>query len=320
MSRRLVLVSAIPLLAAWLAAAGSANRESPALSLAERLGYDADARLLIVHADDLGLGNSVNQATFAALKSGGVNSVSIMVNCPWMPQVAAAAKEHPEWDLGIHLTLNAEWATYKWGPVAPLGQVSSLTDPAGYLYATLGEAVEAIDPAEAAIEIRAQIERARAMGIEPTHLDSHMGTLFRSPRLFTALLEAGRHYGLPVLIPKNLLSMAPFAAELLTDWDIPIDNLVALFPAHPRARPDTWAEAYGEIISNLGPGVSQLIVHLGFDGPELQAITEGHPDFGSAWRQRDFDFVTSRGFADLLEREGIRKITWREIGKLVEDL
>lgn len=293
-----------------------AQQEPP--TLVERLGYPPSARLLIVHADDLGLSNSVNQASFAGLKRGLVSSASVMVPCSWTPQVAAEARANPEWDLGIHLTFNAEWEQYKWGPTSPRRQVPSLVDPLGYLYATVEEAVQKIDPGEAEIEIRAQIEKAMASGIEPTHLDSHMGTLFRTSELLGALLRVGREYRLPVFLPGNLLGMAPFAQELLTEKDIVIDYLVSMFPQHPDAVPERWFQGYAKMISDLKPGVTQLIVHLGYDDPELRAIAVNHPDFGADWRQRDFEFVTSEEFARLLEKENIKLITWREIGKLLK--
>ena len=109
-------------------------------SLAERLGYPKDARLLIVHADDLGMAHTVNSASFAAMKTGLVNSASIMIPCPWLPEVAVWARQHPEADLGIHLTLTSEWKLFRWGPVLPEDRVATLLDAAGYLHLTESEA------------------------------------------------------------------------------------------------------------------------------------------------------------------------------------
>src|ERR1700736_3830400 len=153
-------------------------------TIAERLGYRTDAKLLIVHADDLAVAHSEDAASFDALDKNAVTSASIMVPCPWLTEVAAYAKAHPYADLGLHLTLTSEWKTYRWGPVESKAAVPSLLDPAGYLWPDTPLAVGVLKAAQAEREIRAQIERAIAMGIHPTHLDSHMGALFSRPDLF----------------------------------------------------------------------------------------------------------------------------------------
>src|SRR6266550_7013952 len=136
-------------------------------TLLERLGYPADAKLLIVHADDLGMARSVNAATIKAFESGLVSSGSIMVPCPWLPEIAAYARSHPDADLGLHLTLTSEWKLYRWGPVLGKDRVPSLLDGNGYLYHLEDEAASHMDVKEAEAEIRAQIARARALGIQP---------------------------------------------------------------------------------------------------------------------------------------------------------
>jgi len=284
-------------------------------SLAERLGYDARAKLLIVHADDIGVSHSVNAATFAAMKTGLVNSGSIMVPCPWLPEVAAYARAHPDADLGLHLTLTSEWEHYKWGPVSSARVVPSLIDPRGYLYGTLNEALAAIAPREAAAEIRAQIERAKALGIRPTHLDSHMGALFQTRELFEVYVQAGRDHGLPVLIARGA---RPADRDMwglkLGPSEVVIDRLVA---AHTGVAPDEWKTFYTGVISTLAPGVTELIVHLAYDDREMRAVTALRPHwYDASWRQRDFDFFTSDHFAWLLRKHDVKLITWRDIGKL----
>src|SRR5689334_18752069 len=125
-------------------------------TLAERLGYPRDAKLVIVHADDLGMAHSVNAATTKAFQTGLVNSASIMVPCPWLTEIAAYARANPQADLGLHLTLTSEWTNLRWGPMAPKDRVSSLLDKDGYLRLTETEAAEAADPKEVEMEIRAQ--------------------------------------------------------------------------------------------------------------------------------------------------------------------
>ena len=282
-------------------------------TVAVRLGYPADAKLLIIHADDLALAHSVDAASFAALDQKAATSASVMVTCPWLTEVAAYAKTHPEADLGIHTTLTSEWETYRWGSVAPRDQVPSLFDAQGYLWADVPGAVNHIKPEEAEREVRAQVERALQLGIRPTHLDNHMGTLFTHPALLAVYLKVAREYHLPFLavrmpnLPTTMLSM-------LKDTDIVLDALV--FP-RPGLRPEEWEEGYLEVIRSLKPGLNQLIVHLGYDDAELQAITVNHPDFGAAWRQRDFNVITGSRFKRALEENRVILVGWKDLKKLL---
>ncbi|HSD47628.1 MAG TPA: polysaccharide deacetylase family protein, partial [Pyrinomonadaceae bacterium] len=179
-------------------------------TLAERLGYPKDAKLLIVHADDLGMSHSVNTATLKAFQTGLVNSGSIMVPCPWLSEIAAFARANPQADLGLHLTLTSEWTHFRWGPVTPKDRVTSLLDKDGYFRLTESEAAQKADPKEVELEIRAQIERAKALGIVPTHLDSHMGTLYQTKELFDVFLRVARENKLPVRVAREWFGRADF--------------------------------------------------------------------------------------------------------------
>ena len=282
--------------------------------LAARLGYPADAKLLIVHADDLAAAHSINAATFKAFETGLVNSGSVMVPCPWLPEVAAYARSHPEADLGLHLTLTSEWKTYRWGGVLSKERAPSLYAPDGYLYPTEDVAARALDVREAEAEIRAQIARARAFGIRPTHLDSHMRTLYTTRPLFEMFLRVAREQGLPALVSREWFAQAPFLPAALGPDGVVIDRLIDI---NPSVAPERWAAHYTELIKSLKPGVTQLIVHLAYDDEEMRAVALDHPDWGAAWRRRDFDFVTGEAFRQLLKEHNVKLVTWREIGKLV---
>src|SRR5882724_10444615 len=167
-------------------------------SLAEKLGFPRDAKLLIVHADDVGVTHSVNAATIKGLESGLVNSASLMVPCPWFPEIADYAKSHPDADFGLHLTLTSERVYYRWSPVAAGDKVSSLVDPNGYFHHDW-EHNQHANPKDVEVELRAQIQRALAMGIRPTHLDSHQYRLIMyGKELFDVMLRVAREYKLPI--------------------------------------------------------------------------------------------------------------------------
>ena len=284
-------------------------------SLPARLGYAPDTKLLIVHADDLGMAHSVNAASIKAFETGLVNSGSIMVPCPWLPEIAAYARKYPEADLGLHLTLTSEWNLFRWGPVLSKDRVPSLLTRDGYLYPTETEAASHADAREAEAEVRAQIERARSFGIQPTHLDSHMGTLYQNEALFRVFLRVSRENKLPIRMSKDWLTRAPFISSNLTPDDIVIDRIIDI---GPNVRPEGWAAFYTEAIKSIGPGVTAITVHLAYDDEEMRAATLDHPDWGASWRQRDLDFFTSAAFRRLLLENNIKLITWRELGRLMK--
>jgi predicted glycoside hydrolase/deacetylase ChbG (UPF0249 family) len=282
-------------------------------SLAARLGYPADAKLLILHADDLAVAHSEDAASFDALDKHAASSASIMIPCPWLTEVAAYAKAHPDADLGLHLTLTAEWKTDRWGPVESKDKVPSLLDPDGYLWSEAEPALQHIKADEAERELRAQVEHALAMGIHPTHLDSHMGVLFLRPDLFAAYVKVAREYKLPFLATLTPNS-TPALRSVLTDKDIFPD---AILIATPNIAPADWKSFYLTTIKSLKPGLTELIVHLAHDDAEMQAVTVDHADYGAAWRQRDYDAITSPEFKRALDDNHVILIRWSDIKKLL---
>lgn len=284
-------------------------------TLAERLGYSRDSKLLIVHADDLGMAHSINAASVKAFETGLVNSGSIMVPCPWLAEIATYARKNPQADLGLHLTLTSEWTTYKWGPVLPKDRVGSLLDKNGYFPLTEVEAASQAKAQEVEQEILAQIERARSFGIQPTHLDSHMGTLYQNKELFEVFLRVARQNKLPVRVAREWFSRTDFLSGMLKESDVFVDRIIDI---NPSVSPADWPRFYSEAIKNLQPGVTEIVIHLAHDDAEMRAATFEHPDWGAAWRQRDLDFFTSEQFRKLLQENGVKLITWRELGKLVK--
>jgi predicted glycoside hydrolase/deacetylase ChbG (UPF0249 family) len=166
-------------------------------------------------------------------------------------------------------------------------------------------------PAEVEKEVRAQIQRAVALGIKPTHLDTHMGTMLVNPQLVPIYLKLGKEYGLPLLLPRFWLQSVPAdQRDAIAAQYVLLDGLYMI------DAPDStksWPQRYAGLIAAMGPGLNQLIVHLALDDTEMQAVTVNHPDFGAAWRQRDLDFVTSAAFSDLLKAHDITLVTWGQI-------
>jgi chitin disaccharide deacetylase len=283
-------------------------------TVAERLGYPRDSKLLIIHADDLAVAHSEDVASFDALDQNAATSASIMIPCPWLGEVADYAKANPNADLGLHLTLTSEWKTYRWGPVESKDKVPSLLDPSGYLWPDTPQAIHAVKADEVERELRAQIERAYAMGIHPTHLDSHMAALFSRPDLFAVYVKVAHEYKLPFLA-----FLAPNAPSEITSVLSPNDVILdSVLIADPSVLPSDWKNFYANAIRNLKPGVTELIVHLGHDNDELQAVMVDHTDYGAAWRQRDYDVITSPEFKKLLAENHVILIRWKDLGKLLK--
>ena len=298
-------------LAVVLSAAAHAQTP-PTKSLAERLGYARDAKLVIVHADDLGMTHSVNAASMKGLETGLVNSASMMVACPWFPEMADYAKTHTDADLGLHLTLTSERVFYRWGPVAPRDKVPTLVDENGYFHLNWTSATH-IDAKEVELELRAQIEKALAMGVRPTHLDSHQYRLFENGQeIFETALRLAHDYKLPLFVVRDWFAEHPYLETSLTPGDLVVDHTVTIAPEVP---PDKWAAFYTQALKSLQPGVTVFIIHLAFDDEEMRAATRERATWGAAWRQRDFNFFTSAEFRALLKEQNIKLVTWRELSQ-----
>jgi predicted glycoside hydrolase/deacetylase ChbG (UPF0249 family) len=293
----------------------TAEAQTVAKSLAERLGYPRDAKLVIVHADDLGMTHSVNAASIKALETGLVTSASIMVPCPWFPEMAEYAKAHPDGDLGLHLTLTSERVFYRWGPVAPRDKVPSLVDSNGYFHLNWTETTP-IEAKEVELELRAQIERAMAMGVRPTHLDSHQYRLFENGKeMFQSVLRVAHEYKLPVFMVRDWFAGRPYLESSMSPDDLVVDHTVTIEPGVP---PEKWMDFYTTALKNLQPGVTVFIIHLAFDDEEMRAATRERDSWGAAWRQRDFNFFTSEEFRALVRQQSIKLVTWRELARALK--
>lgn len=280
-------------------------------SIQERLGYPAGAKLVIIHADDLGVSHSENMASIKAMESGSVSSASIMVPCPWFPEIAAYSVSHPAADMGLHLTLTSEWKYYKWGPVTSNDRVPGLVNSNGYFYSSIDSVYASATAAEVEEEMHNQVKKSLQFGMEPTHLDAHMGTALYKADFFKAYLNTGRVFRIPVFIPRQLENVLRLKFDtMLTERDVVVDHVLS---AGPDDFKTGFKQFYINGIKNLKPGLTYLIIHTAYDDEEMRAVTIDHPDWGAAWRQQDFNFFTSEECKRLLKENNVYVITWREI-------
>ena len=290
--------------------AGQATPPSPK-TVQEQLGYPGTARLLVIHADDLGMNHSVNRATFEALERGWITSASILVPCPWFPEVARWAKQHTEADLGIHLALTSEWTDFRWGPVSGVSRVSTLVNEHGYFPLDTDVVAKNAAMADVEYELRAQVGRAQSAGIPLTHLDMHMAGMVASQDLLGVYRKLHLSYRLPILLERQGTHGPPPGVTIDSTKAL-IDRVVTM---EPGVAPKDWLDWYKKQLAPLPPGVYELIVHLAYDDDEMRGSTWDHPDWGAAWRQRDLEMVKSAEFRQFLKEQGFVLVTWRQLSK-----
>jgi predicted glycoside hydrolase/deacetylase ChbG (UPF0249 family) len=279
----------------------------------KKLGYSNTDRLLIIHADDIGMCHASIQAYIDLIEFGGISSGAAMVPCPWFPHLATYCRENINNDIGIHLTLTSEWDTYRWSPISTHDPASGMIDVEGYFFRTSEEVQLLGDIDSVNLELSQQIERACNAGINITHLDTHMFSVAH-PKFIHNYIQLAIQQKLPFLFPRmdnvgyqNLgmdQEIATIAAILINELDemgIPlVDNVVGLDLNNPENRINQVKQA----MSALPPGITHFILHPSVDTPELRAIT---PD----WQSRVADYLT---FMDDEIRDFISDIGLHVIG------
>ena len=283
----------------------------------QKLGYSDNDRLVILHTDDIGMCQASVQAFKDLWAFGTISSGATMVPCPWFPAVAQMCRENPEIDMGVHATLNAEWESYRWGPVFTSEAGSGLIDEAGYFHQWHQAVYDNATPEAVDIEINAQIERALAAGIDVTHVDSHMGTVMNS--LFVqSYVQAAAKRSLPCMLPsltargiemmgvgeKERMEYAPFV-DMLESLNIPTMDGIFGMPLEHDHDPIGVAKS---LLGDLPVGITHFIFHPSVDTPELRAIA---PDWPA--RVANYNAFMSDELKKFLEAEDIKVIGYRPI-------
>jgi predicted glycoside hydrolase/deacetylase ChbG (UPF0249 family) len=286
------------------------------MNLGQRLGYPADQRLLIVHADDIGLSRAVNRGAFECLEGGSVTCGSVLVPCPQFPEVAEYCAAHPEADIGVHLTLTSGQPPYRWPPLTAREAGPGLYDSEGYMWPTYEEAMEHVTPEEAEREFRAQIEKALAAGIDVTHLDSHSGTALH-PKFIGQYVSLGREYGLPIMLPRpdpDLLrshGLSQFRT-LFEDFLRPVDEagypLIDHLVDTSGLSPEVKDDYFRTLLDGLKAGVTHFLIHPAMPSEDVEAATDE-----AAYRVRDYEIFRDDRMRRHLEGMGVRLIGYRLI-------
>lgn len=273
--------------------------------------------MLILNADDVGSTHASNVAAMECLGSGSLTSASILAPAPWFPEIAAYAREHPEADLGVHLTLNCEYSAYRWRPLTDRAVAPGLYDEEGYLWRTVEEAVEHVSVEEAERELRAQIEAALAAGVDVTHLDTHMGTVVQQ-KFIETYVSLGLEYGIPLFSfranPERLrrIGLGDLWEALerqlrrLDEAGFPVvDNILTETLGH---APEEKEGFFKKLFAELRPGLTHFLVHPAAPSDEVAAMTES-----AAQRAKDYELFRDRSMADELARLGIETTSYRQV-------
>lgn len=285
--------------------------------LLKKLGYSDGDRLVIIHADDIGMCQASIQAFKDLWEFGTLSSGAVMATCPWFLAAAEMALQNPAMDLGIHATLNAEWKTYRWGPVSTRDPKSGLMDAEGYLHRSSQAVVESASVEAVTGEVEMQAERVLAAGIDATHIDSHMGTVMH-PKFIQAYLQAAMTRQLPNMLPRasacgfdsmgideaTLAAFTPFLNELETKKVPMLDGMFTM----PLEHDQDHIHVAKQLLRSLPIGISHFIFHPSVDTPELRAICSDWPA-----RVANYNAFMSNEIKQFLKEEGIHLIGYRSI-------
>ncbi|MBL9135129.1 MAG: polysaccharide deacetylase family protein [Verrucomicrobiales bacterium] len=287
------------------------------VTFAERLGWSSTNVVVILHVDDAGMHHASNRGVKESLENGVATSFAIMMPCPWVPEIARYVKDHPGVDAGLHLTLTAEWEFYRWGPLAGRSAVPGLTDPEGCLWRNVAQVVAKATPDEVERELRAQLARAEALGLDITHLDSHMGTLFAKADFFERFVRIGVEKRLPILAIGGHMTYARVengeATEALKPWVPKIWNagLPVLDDLHTGSYGWPPAEKTARLtalLRELKPGVTEILFHASVPTDDFPRVTGS-----SESRHADTKALTAPEVRQVIAERGIILTTWREL-------
>lgn len=302
------------------------------VTYAEKLGFPKEAKVLILHIDDIGMSWDSNQGAIQAMEKGVANSLSIMMPCPWVPGFIHYLKKHPDTDAGLHLTLTSEWKDYRWGPLSGRPAVPGLVDKEGALWRSVEQVAKNASADEVETEIREQLKRAREMGFEPTHLDSHMGTLFATPQFMERYIKVGIENKIPVMFPgghntmigkqrdvtPEIMGQLKATGKMIWDAGLPVlDDLHNVsynfdYPTDENISDEELQEfatsKYIETIRELKPGISMVIMHCTAPSEIFKYIANS-----GRIRKGDLLAMMDPEFKKFLKDEKIILTTWREL-------
>lgn len=293
--------------------------------LLAQLGYPRDARLVIFHADDVGMSFGSNRAFVDLSRVGLLKSGSVMVPCPWAPAALRQAATDATLDLGVHLTLTSEWADYRWGPISTRATECGLLDDDGCFWRSVPELTAHLNADAAKQEMRAQIQRAVDAGVNISHIDTHMGTAL-APELLEEYIALGFEFGVPVFLSRGMgqwaraqghTAAADKLDRILPDVEaagMPLMDEFRGTPMYAGVEGGPNAEVYEEILRTLPPGtVTYFSLHPNAPG-DIEQIAPAH----APWRHFEYTYFQSDRLRTFLADQGIVSIGCRDLRSAME--
>jgi len=312
---RIMLVSALAV-TAIITACTSEKR----ITNAEKIGYPANSKVILLHCDDAGMCEEANIAIGHYFETGDINSTAVMVPCPYAEDLVEWAKTQNSPDVGIHLTLTSEWKDYRWGPVSDSSLVPGLIDPEGKMWHDVPDVVTHATAEEVETEVRAQIDKVLAMGFKPTHIDTHMGTLYGTTEYLKVFLKIANEYNLPA----NAIDLSdPEIATFFKQAGYPInDEVVGLLDSYTLPKLDNFSSVpdgntyenkrdnFFKLLNSLKPGLTEIIFHPSVETDNLKSIMD-------PWQQRVWEaqLFSDPVVKDFFNENDIIITTWKEIMK-----
>ena len=288
--------------------------------LLEKLGFPNDARVVIFHADDVGMCHGTNVAFLELMEAGILTCGSVMMPCAWSPEILLTARENPSLDLGVHMTFNSEWQGYRWGPLSTRDPASGLIDENGWFHHRPPMTMAHLNVEAAVVEMHAQIDYARNHELDFTHIDSHMGCAINPP-LLPHFIELGFTHNVPVLITRevddDIVSLTGGGAAASEYLDLvasveargmPLVDRFRITPGYDSVGKGGAPEYYETILRELQPGVTFFSLHPNAPG-EIESLTP----MKAHWRTFEHQYFQSDRLRDFIKAEGIETIGYRAI-------
>lgn len=269
-------------------------------------------RAVVPHVDDLGACHGANQAFLDLAARGLVTCGSVMVPGPWFREIAEAASADPALDLGVHLTLTSEWSACRWAPISTVSRASGLIDPDGFFWRDLDGLRRHLVPEAAEVELRAQVQRAIASGMRPTHLDAHMAAAML-PELLDAHVRLGLEFGLVPVLPRSItwapgLDAYRSAVDRLDQAGAPVfDHCRGTLAVDREHLEAGWRT----LVAELAPGVTHLALHCTAPG-EFESMAPAH----AGWRHAEYDLLASGKLQALCAANGTVMVGTRAAQRL----